>query len=92
MGCITFILQLLNVAALVAIDIWMWGLSSEFGLAGVFGIIAYFIGYSVSVEFTIAPRDFWVNPAIDIFFKKLGIANTTAIIVWAISSWLMGAV
>lgn len=92
MGCVTFILQLLNVVVWVSIDVWMWGLSSEFGLAGVFGIIAYFIGYAVSVEFTIAPRDFWVNPAIGIFIKKLGVANTMAIIVWAVASWLMGAV
>ena len=64
MGCITFVLLVLNIIALVAIDIMFWAESAASGLAGVFGIIAFFIGYALSVEVTIAPRDFWVNSAL----------------------------
>ena len=40
MGCITFVLLVLNIIALVAIDIMFWAESAASGLAGVFGIIA----------------------------------------------------
>ena len=80
MGCITFVLLVLNIIALVAIDIMFWAESAASGLAGVFGIIAFFIGYALSVEVTIAPRDFWVNSAFGIFIKKLGVANMTAFV------------
>ena len=46
MGCITFVLLVLNIIALVAIDIMFWAESAASGLAGVFGIIAFFIGYA----------------------------------------------
>ena len=38
MGCITFVLLVLNIIALVAIDIMFWAESAASGLAGVFGI------------------------------------------------------
>ena len=58
MGCITFVLLVLNIIALVAIDIMFWAESAASGLAGVFGIIAFFIGYALSVEVTIAPSQY----------------------------------
>ena len=45
MGCITFVLLVLNIIALVAIDIMFWAESAASGLAGVFGIIAFCIRY-----------------------------------------------
>ena len=86
MGCITFVLLVLNIIALVAIDIMFWAESAASGLAGVFG----FIGYALSVEVTIAPRDFWVNSAFGIFIKKLGVANMTAFAVWFIGNLIIG--
>ena len=74
----------------VAIDIMFWAESAASGLAGVFGIIAFFIGYALSVEVTIAPRDFWVNSAFGIFIKKLGVANMTAFAVWFIGNLIIG--
>ena len=73
MGCITFIILAFNIIALIAMDIMFWTESTASGLAGVLGIIAFFIGYALSVEITIAPRDFWVNSAFGIFIKKLGV-------------------
>lgn len=90
MGCITFVGLALNIIALVAIDIMFWTENAVSGLAGVFGIIAFFIGYALSVEVTIAPRDFWVNTTFDIFIKKLGVANMTAFAVWFIGYLIMG--
>ena len=87
MGCITFVLLVLNI---IAIDIMFWAESAASGLAGVFGIIAFFIGYALSVEVTIAPRDFWVNSAFGIFIKKLGVANMTAFAVWFIGNLIIG--
>ena len=76
MGCITFVLLVLNIIALVAIDIMFWAESAASGLAGVFGIIAFFIGYALSVEVTI--------------IKKLGVANMTAFAVWFIGNLIIG--
>lgn len=69
---------------------YVWAESAASGLAGVFGIIAFFIGYALSVEVTIAPRDFWVNSAFGIFIKKLGVANMTAFAVWFIGNLIIG--
>lgn len=90
MGFVTFILLTLNIIGLIVIDCLMWSVSSIFGVAGLFGIITYFIGYALSVEMTVAPRDFWINSKFGIFIKKLGVANFVALMVWAISAWLMG--
>lgn len=90
MGFVIFILLTLNTIGLIVIDCLIWSVSPIFGLAGLFGIIAYFIGYALSVEMTLAPRDFWINSEFGIFIRKLGVANFVALMVWAISVWLMG--
>ena len=53
------VLLVLNIIALVAIDIMFWAESAASGLAGVFGIIAFFIGYALSVEVTYVLQD-WI--------------------------------
>ena len=90
MGFVTFILLTLNTIGFIIIDCLISSVSPIFGLAGLFGIIAYFIGYALSVELTLAPRDFWINSEFGIFIRKLGVANFAALMVWAISVWLMG--
>lgn len=70
MGCITFVLLVLNIIALVAIDIMFWAESAASGLAGVFGIIAFFIGYALSVEVTIAPKRFLGKFCIRYLYKE----------------------
>lgn len=90
MDCISFVLLALNIIALVAMDIMFWTESTASGVAGIFGIIAFFIGYALSVEVTIAPREFWINSAFGIFIKKLGVANMTAFVIWLIGNLIMG--
>ncbi len=82
MGCITGFILFCNIAFLIAMDAYMWTLSTQLGVFGLLGIIGFFIGYALSVEITIAPRDFWVNPYFDIFIKKLTFANIVALVVW----------
>lgn len=76
-------LLLCNIAAILAVDIFMWSYySATVGLLGLIGLVAFFIGYAFSVEMSIAPRDFWWNTEIDIFFKKLAFANSAALLAW----------
>lgn len=83
MGCLTFCILSVNVCVLIAFDVLFWaGGSVSMGLAGILGIIAYFIGYSLSAGTSISRRDIWSNPEFGIFLKKIGVANTTAITVW----------
>lgn len=82
MGCITAFLFLCNIILIVGVDIFLWTHSATMGLLGIVAIIAFFIAYALSVELSIAPRDFWTNSEFDVFIKKLGFANTTALIVW----------
>ncbi|NDV82471.1 hypothetical protein [Bacteroides sp. 51] len=82
MGCITGFLLLCNIALIIVADILLWMFSATMGLFGLIGVAAFFIGYTFSVEMSIAPRDFWVNPEFDIFIKKLAYANTCALVAW----------
>lgn len=91
MGCITAFLFLCNIALIVGVDAFLWTHSATMRLLGIVGIIAFFIAYALSVEITIAPRDFWANSEFDVFIKKLSFANTTALIVWGGSIFIASA-
>lgn len=90
MAVITFILLSLNICALAAMDIYFWFVSWQSGLSGLIGILAFFIAYSLSVELSIAPRDFWWNSEFDIFIKKLGFAWSAAGTVFILSYLILG--
>lgn len=90
MALITFILLALNIVVLLAIDIGFWAIGWQVGVAGIIGILAFFIGYALSVELAIAPRDFWWNSEFGIFIKKLGFAWSVALVVWAICYFILG--
>ena len=90
MAVITFILLSLNICALVVIDIYFWIVSWQSGFSGLIGIVAFFIGYALSVELSIAPRDFWWNSEFDIFIKKLGFAWSTASTVFLLFYLIFG--
>ena len=79
MGCITGFLLILNILLWIAVDILLWTLGIPlFGFFGVLSIAAFFLGFGLSVEMTLAPRDFWINSEWDIFIAKLGYANGCA--------------
>lgn len=91
MGCITAFIFLCNIILIVGVDVFLWTHSATMGLLGILGIIAFFISYALSVEISIAPRDFWANSEFDIFIKKIGFANTTALMVWGSSMIIASA-
>ena len=64
---------ILNILAILCVDIWLWTLS---WCSGVGGLVGFLIGYSVSGGMTIAPRDFWRLPQYAIFRKKLLYGNS----------------
>ena len=78
MGCITFVLLVSNIIALVAIDIMFWAESAASGLAGVFGIIT--ISYRICFECgsNDCSKRFLGNFAFGIFDKETCVANMTA--------------
>ncbi len=84
MGCITFLILLFCIGIMVVVDIFFWMSVWQLGLAGVFGIIAFFIAYGISVEMSIAPREFWTNCEFDIFLKKLGYGWSVMVATWLI--------
>lgn len=43
-----------------------------FGLAGIIGMIVFYLAWGLSNDFAIAPRDWWDMPDFDVFLKKLG--------------------
>ncbi|MBO8440048.1 MAG: hypothetical protein IAC51_05295, partial [bacterium] len=48
--------------------------------------------YMVSVEVTVAPRDFWVNPSFDVMKKKLKFAWGCAVVTGVFSFLVIVAI
>ena len=90
MAAITFILLMLNIGVLIALDIGFWIAGWQAGLAGVAGVIAFFAGYALSGELTLAPREFWWNSEFGIFIKKLGFAWRAAGMVFILFYLIFG--
>lgn len=82
MGCITALIFLCNVGLIIAADVLLWMYSASMGLFGLIGVVVFFIAYALSIEISLAPRDFWRNSEFDIFIKKLAFANTAALMSW----------
>lgn len=79
MKAIQFILLVLNTILLIILDLVLWNTSWMFGLGGVIGIVGFFIGYAISADMSIAPRDFWRFPEYEIFKKKIVYGNSIAV-------------
>ncbi len=85
MGIVSLIVIILNIVLLVGVDVFLWFLEPGFGLGGVFSIVIWFITYAVTEEIAIAPRDFWVNSALDIVNKKIGRAWLVTVVTGTIT-------
>ena len=84
MGCITFFLLAINIAVVIALDVALWDIGWQLGLAGIVSIIAFFIAYSISEETALSPSDFFWNSEWGIFCKKLGWAWGAALVIFAL--------
>ena len=89
MNFIRAILFTLNILIWVVVTICLF-VTCDFlyGLAGLAGIIAYFIGYSVSGGMTISIRDLYRLPEIEVFKKKIRYGNGWAFAVLMIIALL----
>ncbi len=83
MGCITGLLLIISVGALLAFDILFWTVSWIYGLIGILALIAFLIAYGMAEEFSLSPRDFIRNSEWGIFCKKIGWAWGVALMVYA---------
>ena len=89
---------LFNIIAILCVDIWLWTLSWCSGVAGLAGLAAFLIGYSISAGMIIAPRDYWRLPDYEVFRKKLRYGNSicgtnvvvTTFILYIIKTILIG--
>lgn len=91
MKVISFLVMVLVVAFMVLIDIILFGESVAYGLGGIIGMVAFYIAYSISVEMSLAPRDFWVNSSWEIFKKKLGYAFGAYLVTTLVASGMISS-
>lgn len=63
-----------------------------YGAGGVLGIIAFFIGYSISGDMIVAPRDYWRLSKWDVFMKKLGYGMSAFALVLFLASGILAVI
>lgn len=85
MGCITSMLFILSVVTIIAFDVFLWSVSTVYGLSGLIAVFAFLIAYVVAEEFSLAPRDFFWNSDWGIFCKKIGWAWKIALMLYALT-------
>lgn len=91
-GCLTFLFLAGSIAGIIALDAVLWSIEWQMGAAGILGLIGFLIGYTCSVEMSIAPRDFWVNPEFDVVKKKFKYGWSVAISTGLISYFILGLI
>ena len=93
MRFVEIVIIVFNVLLLLVLDLaCLWPTSWMFGLGGVFGIGGFFVGYSISSDMSIAPRDFWRFPKFEIFKKKLAYGNSVAVITSLVAGFVIYAI
>ena len=90
MRVILFLSFCLSIAFMVGLDTLLWMETPMYGIAGIIGIIAYFIAYSISGDMIIAPRDFWRLSSWQVYKKKMGYAFSAYLIVTVVVSAVLG--
>ena len=86
MRVILFLSFCLSIAFMVGLDVLLWMETPIYGIAGIIGIISYFIAYSISGDMIIAPRDFWRLSSWQVYKKKMGYAFSAYLIVTVVVS------
>lgn len=91
-GCLTLFFLVGSIAGIIILDAILWAIEWQMGVAGILGLIGFLIGYTYSVEMSIAPRDFWVNPEFDVVKKKFKYGWSVAISIGLISYLILGLI
>lgn len=91
MGCLTVIIFGFNILLALLVDGFCFTLCESSGVPTwitvivlIISAIAFLLGYALSAEVAIAPRDFWRQSSLEILKKKIGYAWSAKAIVWAI--------
>lgn len=77
-----------NILILLIVDFLLWMASWHWGIGGIFGIFAFFIGFNISKDMTIAPRDNWRFSKYAVFKKRLSYGNSIAGSTMVIASFI----
>ena len=91
MRVLTFLTFILALIFMVGLDIILFMENALYGIGGIIGIVGFFIAYSISGDMIIAPRDFWRMSSWQVFWKKMGYALSTYLIVTLIVAGILGA-
>ncbi len=91
-GCLTLLFLVGSIAGIIILDVILWAIEWQMGAAGILGLIGFLIGYTYSVEMSIAPRDFWVNSDFEVVKKKFKYGWSVAISTGLISYLILGLI
>ena len=92
MRVLTFLIFVLAIAFMAAMDIFLFSEDVLYGIGGVIGIVAFFIAYSISGDMIIAPRDYWHLSSWEVFKKKFGYGFGAYIMTTFVSAGVLGAI
>lgn len=92
MGVLTFLIFVLAIAFMAAMDIFLFSEDVLYGIGGVIGTVAFFIAYSISGDMIIAPRDYWRLSSWEVFKKKFGYGFGAYIAVTFVAAGVLAAV
>ena len=89
MRVLTFLIFVIAMIFMVAMDIFLFSEDVLYGIGGIIGIIGFFIAYSISGDMIIAPRDYWRLSSWQVFRKKFGYGMSTYILVTFVSAAIL---
>ena len=91
MRVLSFLAMLIAIVFMIGLDVVLFMERPIYGIAGIVGLIGYFIAYAISVDMVVSPRDFWFQSSWEIFKKKMGYAFSTYLIVTLFFAGILGA-
>lgn len=91
MRVLSLLTMLIAIAFMIGLDVVLFMERPIYGIAGIVGLIGYFIAYAISVHMTVSPSDFWFQSSWEIFKKKIGYAFSTYLIVTLLLAGILRA-
>ena len=91
MRVLSLLTMLIAIAFMIGLNVVLFLERPIYGIAGIVGLIGYFIAYAISVDITVSPNDFWFQSSWEIFKKKIGYAFSTYLIVTLLLAGILRA-